>query len=329
MRAVTYYKYGAPDVLGIEEVQTPAPGDKDVLVRIHAALVTATDAIFRVGSPFFARMFTGPIKPKAKTLGGEFAGEVVAVGKDVTCFSVGDQVFGDTGPALGAHAEYVCVPEDGALAVMPAGLDYAQAVAVLDGVLTALPFLRDNAHLREGQEILINGAAGGVGAAAVRLAKKHFGARVTGVCSTAKLELVKSLGADEVVDYTKEDFTRAGRTYDVVFDAAGKSSFSRSRRVLNSGGVYLSTVPSPGILLQSFWTRKFGDKRAVIAFTGLRPTTDKAEDLRFLTQITEAGQMRPAIDGRYPLAEAAEAHRRVDSGRRQGSVLIIMEHNGN
>ncbi|MFI7705255.1 NAD(P)-dependent alcohol dehydrogenase [Nonomuraea sp. NPDC049480] len=328
MRAVTYYKYGAPDVLRIEEVQTPDPGDKDVLVRIHAVLVTATDATFRAGTPFVARMFTGPIKPKAKTLGGEFAGEVVAVGKDVTRFTVGDQVFADTGPALGAHAEYVCVPEDGALAVMPAGLDYAQVVAVLDGVLTALPFLRDNAHLHEGQEILINGAAGGVGRAAVQIAK-HFGARVTGVCSTAKLELVKSLGADEVIDYTKEDFTRAGRTYDVVFDAAGKSSFSRSRRVLNSGGVYLSTAPSPGILLQSLWTRKFGDKRAIIAFTGLRPTTDKAEDLRFLTQITEAGQMRPAIDGRYPLAEAAEAHRRVDSGRKQGSVLITMEHNGN
>jgi NADPH:quinone reductase-like Zn-dependent oxidoreductase len=325
MRAVTYYKYGAPGVLGVEEVQTPTPGDNDVLVRIHAAVVTATDAAFRVGKPFMARMFTGPVRPKAKTLGCGFAGEVVAVGKDVTRFTAGDQVFGDTGPALGAHAEYVCVPQDGALAVMPSGLDHAQAVAVLGEVLTALPFLRDNARLREGQEILINGAAGGVGAAAVQLAK-YFGARVTGVCSTAKLELVRSLGADEVIDYTEEDFTRAGRTYDVVFDAAGKSSFSRSRRVLNSVGVYLSTVPSPGIFLHSFWTRMFGDKRAVIAFTGLRPAADKAEDLRFLTKITEAGRMRPAIDGRYPLAEAAEAHRRVDSGRQQGSVLITMEH---
>ncbi|WP_214105058.1 NAD(P)-dependent alcohol dehydrogenase [Acrocarpospora catenulata] len=328
MKAVTYYKYGTPEVLGIEDVQTPTPGDKDVLVKIHATVVTATDAIFRAGDLFFSRMFTGPIKPKAKTLGGEFAGEIVAVGKDVTRFSVGDRVFGDTGPALGAHAEYVCVGEDGALAVMPTGVDYAEAVAVLDGVLTALPFLRDNARLQEGQEILINGAAGSVGAAAVQLAK-HFGARVTGVCSTAKLELVKALGADEVIDYTKEDFTRPGRTYDVVFDAAGKSSFSRSKRVLKSGGVYLSTAPSPGILLQSFWTRRFGDKRAVIAFTGLRPTTDKAMDLRFLTQLTEAGQMKPAIDGRYPLTEAAEAHRRVDSGRKQGSVLITMDHNAN
>ncbi|GAA3698566.1 NAD(P)-dependent alcohol dehydrogenase [Nonomuraea antimicrobica] len=328
MKAVTYYKYGAPEVLGIEDVRTPTPGDKNVLVKIHAAVVTASDATFRAGDPFFSRMFTGLVKPKARTLGGEFAGEVVAVGKDVTRFSVGDRVFGDTGPAFGAHAEYVCVGEDGALAVMPTGVDYAEAVAVMDGVLTALPFLRDNAHLQQGQELLINGAAGSVGAAAVQLAK-HFGARVTGVCSTAKLELVKALGADEVIDYTKGDFTRPGRTYDVVFDAAGKSSFSRSKRVLKSGGVYLSTTPSPGILLQSFWTRRFGDKRAVIAFTGLRPTTDKAADLRFLTQITEAGQMKPAIDGRYPLAEAAEAHRRVDSGRKQGCVLITMDHDDN
>ncbi|MFI7128090.1 NAD(P)-dependent alcohol dehydrogenase [Nonomuraea sp. NPDC050153] len=325
MRAVTYRKYGTPDVLTVEDVQTPTPGDQDVLVKIHAAVVTATDATFRAGDPFYSRMFTGPVKPKAETLGGEFAGEVVAVGKDVTRFAVGDRVFGDTGPALGAHAEYVRVPEDGALAVMPTGLDYAQATAVLDGVLTALPFLRDHARLREGQEILINGAAGSVGAAAVQLAR-HLGARVTGVCSGAKRELVRSLGADEVIDYAEEDFTRSGRTYDVVFDAAGKSSFSRSKRVLNSGGVYLSTVPSPGILLQSFWTRKLGDKRAIIAFTGLRPTPDKAEDLRFLTQITEAGQMKPVIDGRYPLAEAADAHRRVDSGRKQGCVLITMDH---
>ncbi|MEV0381690.1 NAD(P)-dependent alcohol dehydrogenase [Nonomuraea sp. NPDC050643] len=325
MKAVTYHKYGAPDVLGIEEVPAPTPGDKDVLIEMHAALVTATDAIFRAGEPLFSRLFTGPRKPKAKTLGGEFAGEVVAVGKDVTRFAVGDQVFGDTGPALGAHAEQVLVSEDGALAVMPAGLEHAQAVAVLDGVLTALPFLRDHARLREGQEILVNGAAGSVGAAAVQLAK-HFGARVTGVCSTAKLERVRSLGADDVIDYTEQDFTRAGRTYDVVFDAAGKSSFPRSKRVLNSGGVYLSTAPSPGILLRSLWTRKFGDKRAVIAFTGLRPATDKAEDLRRLTELTEAGRMRPVIDRRYPLEDAAEAHRRVDSGDRQGSVLITTKH---
>ncbi|SEH03466.1 NADPH:quinone reductase [Nonomuraea solani] len=326
MKAVTYRKYGTPEVLSVEDVPAPAPGDKDVLVKIHATVVTASDTTFRAGEPFLARLFTGPVKPKAKTLGGEFAGEIVEVGKDVTRFSVGDRVFGDTGPALGAHAEYVRVGEDGALAVMPAGLDYAEAVAVLDGVLTALPFLRDNARLREGQEILINGAAGSVGAAAVQLAK-HFGARVTGVCSTAKLDLVKGLGADEVIDYTKDDFTRPGRTYDVVFDAAGKSTFSRSRRVLKSGGVYLCTNPSPGIFLQSFRTRLFGDKRAAIAFTGLRRNTDKATDLRFLTEITEAGQMRPVIDGRHPLTEAAEAHRRVDSGRKQGCVLITMDHN--
>jgi NADPH:quinone reductase-like Zn-dependent oxidoreductase len=327
MKAVTYYKYGSPDVLRIEDVERPAPGDKHVLIRVHAAVVTATDATFRAGDPLYSRLFTGPIKPKAKTLGGELAGQIVAVGKDVTRFTMGDRVFADTGPALGAHAEYVCMPEDGALALAPSTMSYTEAAAVCDGVLTALPFLRDHAHLHQGQEILINGASGGVGKAAVQLAK-HFGARVTGVCGTAKLELVKSLGADEAIDYTKEDFTRTGRSFDVVFDAAGRSSFSRCGRVLKSGGVYLSTAPSPAIFVQSWWTARFGDRRAVIAFTGLRPSRDKAEDLRFLAEIAEAGQIRPVIDGLYPLSRAAQAHRRVDTRHNKGSVLITMEHDG-
>jgi NADPH:quinone reductase-like Zn-dependent oxidoreductase len=321
MQAVTYRRYGPPEVLTVEEVETPVPGDEEILIKVHAAVVTAVDCTFRAGDPFFSRLAVGPVRPRVRTLGSEFVGEVVAVGKKVTRFKEGDRVFGDTGAGFGGHAEYICRPQDAAVAPMPANLSYAEAAAVLDGFLTAMPFLRDEARLREGQDILVNGASGSVGAAAVRLAR-HFGARVTGVCRTEKREMVRSLGADHVIDYTSEDFTRAGRTYDVVFDAAGKSSFSRCRRVLRSGGVYLSTVPSPAILLQTFWTRRFGDKRAVIAFTGLRAPRDKADDLRLLTELAEAGAMRPVIDGRYPLSRAADAHRRVDSGRKQGSVLL-------
>jgi NADPH:quinone reductase-like Zn-dependent oxidoreductase len=324
MKAVVYDTYGLPDVLRMEEVETPRPGDKDVLVRVGAAAVSAADATFRAGTPRYSRMFTGLTKPKAKTLGVDFAGQVVAVGKDVSRFAVGDRVQGVTGVTFGAHAEYVRVPEDGPLVMAASNLSYDEAAAISGGALTALPFLRDHAHLRQGQEILVNGASGQVGLAAVQLAK-HFGARVVGVCSTAKLDLVTSLGADEVVDYVKEDFTRASRSYDVVFDAAGKSSFSRCGRVLKSGGVYLTTVPSPAILHQSLWTRWFGGKRAGIAFTGLRKDGDKTEDLRFLVGLAEAGHIRPVIDERYPLARAAEAHRRIESGLCRGTVLITME----
>ncbi|MEV5413773.1 NAD(P)-dependent alcohol dehydrogenase [Thermopolyspora sp. NPDC052614] len=328
VKAIVYDRYGSPDVLRNEEVETPAPGDRDVLVHVHATSVTPTDAIFRSGRVVSARMFTGPLRPRRRTLGGEISGQVVAVGKGVTKFKVGDRVFADTGSALGAHAEYVRISEDGALAIAPAGLDHRETVAVLDGMLTALPFLRDGARLREGQEILINGASGTVGAAAVQLAKHHVGARVTGVCSTAKREMVESLGADEVIDYAKADFTRGGRTYDVIFDAAGKSSFSRCRRALRPGGIYLTTTPSLTIFLRSLWTRGFGGKRAAIMFTGLRPDGDKATDLRLLAELAEAKTIRPVIDGVYPLAEAAEAHRRVDSGRKQGCVLLTTEQNG-
>lgn len=324
MKAVIYDTYGLPEVLRIEDVETPQPGDKDVLVRVGAAAVSAVDATFRAGKPRFSRLFTGLTKPKAKTLGVEFAGEIASVGKDVSRFAVGDRVMGVTGSTFGAYAEYVRVPGDGPLVMAPSNLSYDEAASINAGVLTALPFLRDHAHLQPGQEILINGASGQVGLAAVQLAK-HFGARVVGVCSTAKLDLVTSMGADEVVDYVQEDFTRASRTYDVVFDAAGKSSFARCKRVLKSGGVYLTTVPSPAILHQSLWTRRFGDKRAGIAFTGLRKDGDKTEDLRFLVELAEAGHIRPVIDERYPLARAAEAHRRIESGLSRGTVLITMK----
>jgi NADPH:quinone reductase-like Zn-dependent oxidoreductase len=210
------------------------------------------------------------------------------------------------------------------VAAKPATATYEEAVAVAEGTLTALPFLRDKAHLRRGQTILVNGASGSVGTSAVQLAK-HFGAKVTGVCSAANLELVKSLGADEVIDYTKDDFTQTGQTYDVIFDAVGKSSFSRCKGALNDGGIYLSTASTLGIVLQTLWTSKFGNTRAIVAFTGLRPAREKAKDLQFLKGLVESGAMQAVIDRRYPLEQTAEAHRYVDTGHKKGSVVVTVQ----
>lgn len=321
MKAVVYSRYGSPDVVRVTDVAPPVPGGKDVVVRVHATVVSAADVAFRSGKPFSVRLIFGLLRPRPGTAGAHFAGQVEAVGADVTRFREGDRVVG---AVIGTHMEYVCVPEDAALAPMPDNLTYGEAIAVYEGVLTALPFLRDEARLRAGQSVLVNGAAGAVGTAAVQLAK-HFGAHVTGVCGTANIDLVRSLGADEVIDYTKEDFTRTGRTYDVVFDAVGKSSFRRCRRLLRPGGVYMTTVPSLAILLQMLWTSKLGKRRALIAFTGLRKPAEKAKDMRFLKELAETGKFQPVIDSIHPLDRIADAHARVDTGHKRGSVVVTLD----
>ncbi|MEQ4300027.1 NAD(P)-dependent alcohol dehydrogenase [Plantactinospora sp. B6F1] len=322
MRAAVYRTYGPPDVVRVEEVPTPVPGDQDVIVRVCAATVGVTDGTARRGSPGYARLFFGLRRPRWTVLGSEFAGVVEAVGAGVTRFRVGEEVVGITGPDFGAHAEYVRVRQDGALGPKPANLDFAEAVALIDG--TALAFLRDRAGLRPGHTLLVNGASGAVGSAAVQLGR-HFGARVTGVCSTPHLDLVRDLGADEVLDYTREDFTRTGQTYDVVFDVAGTSSFGRCRRVLNPAGRYLSPVPSPGLLVQMPWTAAFGGKKAVVAFTGLRKAADKARDLLLVRELAEAGTLRPVIAERYPLERIAQAHRHLDRGKYGNIILTVGE----
>ncbi|MCA9946086.1 MAG: NAD(P)-dependent alcohol dehydrogenase [Anaerolineales bacterium] len=321
MKAIVYTEYGSADVLQLKEVAKPTPEDNEVLIRIKATMVTAVDSTFRQGASLSGRFYTGLKRPKRPVLGTTLAGEVEAVGKDVTLFKKGDQIFGATAN-FGTHAEYICLPEDGALALKPASITYEEAVAT-NAVLTALPFLRDEGQIQSGQKVLINGASGSVGSYAVQLAKEA-GADVTGVCSTEKMEFVKSLGADKVIDYKNEDFTNSDETYDIIFDAAGKSSYGRSKHLLKENGIYLSTVLSPRIIFDMLWTSIAGSKKAKIAFAGLRPASEQAKDLRYLTKLLEAGKLKSLIDRSYPLAQTAEAHRYVETGRKKGSVVITV-----
>ncbi len=323
MKAIICTKYGPPEVLQLTEAEKPVPKDNEVLIKIHAALVTPADVAFRKGDPFISRFFTGLLKPKFIP-GDELAGEIEAAGKDVKKFKKGDRVFGPSGMNFGAHAEYKCLPEGEALAIIPANISYGEAAAVCYAGLTAVPFLRDRAKIRSGQKVLINGASGAIGTFAIQLAR-YYGTEVTGVCSTANLELVKSLGADHVIDYTKEDFTRTGQTYDIIFDVVAKSSFSHCKKALKPDGIYLTTFPSPVIMWQAFWTSKFSRKKAIFAATGLRPASEKARDLIFLKELAEAGKIRPVIDRSYPLAQIAGAHRYVETGHKKGNVIITIE----
>ncbi|MGB7342240.1 MAG: NAD(P)-dependent alcohol dehydrogenase [Phototrophicaceae bacterium] len=321
MKTIVQTQYGTPDVLQLVEVEKPTPADNEVLVKIHATTVTATEAVFRQGKPYFSRLFTGLMKPKIKTLGEELAGEVVAVGKDVTQFKVGDHVFGTAGPDFGANAEYLCVPEDEVLAPMPSNLSYQEAAASVDGFLTALPFLRDTGNIRAGQKVLINGASGSVGSAAIQIAK-HFGTEVTGVCSERNIDLVKSLGADHIIDYTSEDFAQNGETYDIIFDAVGKITFSQSKNSLAPDGVFLEAGMDLDIFRHVIWTSFVGSKKAKIAATGLRAPEQRAKDLKLLKELMEADIIKPVIDRCYPLEQISEAHRYVDTGRKKGNVVI-------
>ncbi len=322
MKAVICTKYGPPEVLQLQEVEKPVPKDNELLIKVHAA--TAAGLAGRTGEPFFARLFSGLTKPKKNILGMELAGEIEAVGKDVNLFKEGDQVFGLTGIALGAHAEFRCLPEDAALLIKPVNMSYEESAAVVEGGLTALNFLRNKANIQSGQKVLIYGASGSVGTASVQIAKQ-FGAEVTGVCSSANLQLVKSLGADKVIDYTKEDFTRNGQTYDIIFDTVGKCSFSRCKGSLTQKGIYLDAA-GVGTILPMVWTSMFGRKKAVLAATYLRPASEITKDLIFLKELIEAGKIQAVIDRRYPLEQTAAAHRYVETGRKKGNVVITLEH---
>jgi NADPH:quinone reductase-like Zn-dependent oxidoreductase len=321
MKAAGRDRYGPADVVRVDDVPTPVPGGDEVLVRVQAAVVGVVDSVAREGSPRYARVYFGLLRPRFPVLGSDFAGRVEADGPAVTRFAVGDEVFGTLAPRFGAHAEFVCLSQDAALALKPVRLTSAQAAALVDA--TALVFLRDKAHLASGQSVLINGASGSVGTSAVQLAR-HCGAQVTGVCSGGNTDLVARLGAHTVLDYTAVDFTRAASTYDVVFDVAGRSSFVRSRRVLRRGGVYLTTEASPAILLQMAWTARFGARKAMVAFTGLRDAAAKRADLTYLAGLADAGEVVPVVDTCYPLTDIADAYRHVDRGHKRGNVIVTM-----
>jgi NADPH:quinone reductase-like Zn-dependent oxidoreductase len=316
MKAIVYTKFGPPDVLQLQEVEKPTPKDNEVLIKIYATTVVKEDPDMRA-SPGF----NGFLKPRNPILGQELAGEVEAIGRDVTRFRPGNQVFGID--MFGAYAEYKCMPENGALAIKPANISYEDAASVPNGALTALPFLRDKGKIQSGQTVLIYGASGSVGAAAVQLAR-YYGAKVTGVCSTTNLEWVKSMGADQVIDYTQEDFTENGKTYDIIFDTVGKRSFSECKGSLTNKGIYLATVPTPVIMLQALWTAKSGSKKVKFVAAGLRPAREKIKDLVFLSKLIEAGKIKPTIDRIYPLEQIVEAHRYVEQGHKKGNVVITV-----
>jgi NADPH:quinone reductase-like Zn-dependent oxidoreductase len=322
MKAAVYERYGPPDVIELKDVAKPTPKDNEVLIKTHATTVTSGDWRARslhmpAGFGLMGRLFFGVSKPRQPILGTELAGEIESVGKDVRKFKVGDKVFAFSGASMGCHAEYKCMPEDGAVALKPANLTYDEAGAISFGGTTALAFFR-RANLQSGERVLVNGASGGVGTAAVQLAT-HSGAHVTGVCSTSNVELVRSLGATHVIDYTKEDFTKNGETYDVIVDTVGTAPFSRSKHSLKRGGRLLLVLGGLPDMLQIPWVSMTSRKKVIAG-----PAAVRAEDLRFLAELAEAGAFKPVVDRRYPFEQIAEAHRYVDTGRKKGNVVITL-----
>jgi NADPH:quinone reductase-like Zn-dependent oxidoreductase len=326
MRAVVHTAYGPPDELQLRDVEKPVPNEDEVLIRIYATTVTSSDCNVRnltfapTWSVLPMRMQFGLRKPKIDRLGIDLAGEVEAVGKAVTRFKTGDQVFGRPEPALGAHAEYICIPEDGVLTTKPADMTWEEAACLPLAGNTALYFVRDLGKIQAGQKVLINGASGAIGTFAVQLAK-YYGAEVTGVCSAANVEMVKSLGADRVIDYTKEDFAKSGETYDVILDVVGKTSFSRCKDSLKKEGLYLATLPTMAIIFQTLWTGLVGGKKVKFG-----DAVGKRENLVFLGELAEAGKLKAVIDRRYPLEQTAEAFRHAETGHKKGNIVITVAH---
>ncbi|MFC1875104.1 NAD(P)-dependent alcohol dehydrogenase [Chloroflexota bacterium] len=332
MKAAVYEKYGPPEVFQLKEVEKPVPKDDEVLIRVHAATVPA-EALLLQSLPFspllwfLMRIGIGLRKPRKTILGSELAGEIESIGKDVKLFKEGDQVFGSDLNDLGAYAEYKCMPETGVLAIKPTNITYEEAAPVC-GALAAWNLLINKANIQSGQKVLINGVSGSVGTAAVQIAK-YFGAEVTGVCNTTNIELVKSLGADKVINYIKDDFAQSGEAYDVIYDTYDtviKNSFSHCKDSLTQRGVYLSALPTLAILFQMLWTSRIGSKKVKFSATGLRPVSERLIFLKELIELIEAKKIQTVIDRCYPLEQIAEAHRYVEKGYKKGNVVITVVH---
>ena len=317
MNAVSYKKYGSPEVIEIVEKEIPIPKENEILIKIRQTVLTPSDCVSRQGTPYIVRLFEGLLRPK-KTPGTDFVGEVKEVGNAVKHFKAGDQVFGSTGIKSGTHAEYALVAANGAITLKPENIADEETAGMCDAAMTALTFLRDEAKIEKGQKVLINGASGAIGTFAIQLAK-YFGSEVTAVCSGKNAAFVTDLGADNVIDYTQEDFTLKKAEWDIIFDVVGKSSYSACKDSLAQEGKYLTTVPSFGIIAAMAKTALFGKKKAIFAATGLNQTKKK---LDFLKSLIEEEKLKSVIDRTYSLEEMAEAHRYVETGRKTGNVII-------
>ncbi len=317
MKAVVFATYGAPEVLQLQHVGKPEPKDNEILLRIKATAANSGDWRIRKADPFAIRLFFGLAKPKINILGSVFSGEIEAVGKSVTRFKAGDEVFGSTGMTLGAYAEYICLPENGPLAPKPGNLTHQEAAVIPFGGTTALYWIR-KANIKKGQKVLINGASGAVGTAAVQLAK-YFGATVTGVCGTSNMDLVKSLGADKVIDYTKEDFARNGETYDVIFDTVNKISFSRGLKSLHKNGKFIQSAAGMPAMLRGLWVSATSGRKVLAGVI-----SQKAEDIEFLKTLAGTNHLKAVIDRTYALDRMAEAHTYIEKGHKSGNVAITV-----
>lgn len=321
MKAIVSTKYGGPEILELQEVNTPTPNDNEVRVKIHATSVTKAETMMRTGKPYLGRLMLGISKPKNPISGTSFAGEIDSIGKDVTRFKVGDKVFGENIETFGTYAEFVCVAENGLIAELPSKMTYEEAASICDGALTSMNFLKNIAKIEKGQKVLINGASGSLGTAAVQLAK-HFGAEVTGVCSTANVAMVKSLGADSVVDYTKLDFTKMGQTFDIIYDTVGNRSFSDCKPALSENGVYVSPVLGLPLLGDMICSSLFSKKKAKFSATGMLPVLELKALLNKLIEMIEKGELKSIIDQVYTLEQIPEVHKYVDKGHKKGNVVI-------
>ena len=317
MKAIVCMQYGQPEVLQLKEVEKPIPKDNEILIKVFATAVNSGDCRLRKADPWAVRLFFGFTKPRHSILGGVFSGEIEAIGKNVSSYKVADQVFGSTGMSFGAYAAYKCLPEDGTLSLKPKNISHEQAATIPFGGTTALHFLK-KANIKPEQKVLIYGASGAVGTAAVQLAK-HFGAEVTAVCSTSNIELIKSLGADKVIDYIKEDFTSNGETYDVIFETVNKLSFANSIKSLKKEGIVILGAPGPLGMLQGLWSSIASNRKVI---SGL--ISEKAEDIVFLKELIEKGYYKAVVDRSYSLEQMVEAHRYVEQGHKKGNVAIAL-----